>query len=95
MLQIFQTLSHSQAAKECQFSVNKEVFMSNLKEVNMTAIHLIHDSIVAKHTKISVFVIIKDWLTSFNHASNKYKMHLLDKSKEDERLGKGKVYKKN
>ena len=41
-------------------------------------------TIFAKQTKISDFVITEDLLTSCNQVSNKYRMHLVDKSKEAE-----------
>ena len=56
----------------------------NLREVNMIAVHLICDSILTKQIKISDFVVAEDLLTSCSHAGNKYKVHLLGKSKEAE-----------
>ena len=50
----------------------------------MIAVHLICDSILTKQIKISDFVVTEDLLTSCSHASNKYRVHLLGKSKEAE-----------
>ena len=72
-LKILLTLSHGKAAIESGFSANKEVLLPNLKEVNMTKIHLIHDYIWARKARISDFVITEDLLSSCNLASNKYK----------------------
>ena len=44
-LKILLIFLNGQAATECGFSVNKEVLAPNLKKVNMTAIHHIHDFI--------------------------------------------------
>ena len=81
-LKLLLTMSHGQAAVERGFSVNKEVLAPNLKEVSLTAIRLIHDSMLAQQTKVADFVITEDLLKSCSHASNKYKMHLMDQSKQ-------------
>ena len=52
----------------------------------MVAIHLVHHSILMKQTKKSDFVITEDL-----HISCKYKMHLIDKSKETEKTRKRKT----
>ena len=46
-LQLLLTLSHSQAAVERGFSVNKEVLAPNMQEVSLQAIRLIHSSMLA------------------------------------------------
>ena len=45
-LQLLLTLSHSQAAVERGFSVNKEVLAPNMQEESLQAIRLIHSSMV-------------------------------------------------
>ena len=93
------TLSHGQAAVERGFSVNKEVLAPNLKAVSVTALHLIHDTISEGQIEIGDYIITNELLTSCSHASNRYRMCLMKRQKEDQepekKLGKGKLFKKN
>ena len=88
-LQLLLTLSHSQAAVERGFSVNKEVLAPNMQEVSLQAIRLIHSSMLAQETSVADFVISEELLSSCNHASNRYKMYLMDKQREKEDKEKG------
>ena len=88
-LQLLLTLSHSQAAVERGFSVNKEVLAPNMQEVSLQAIRLIHSSMLAQETSVTDFVISEELLSSCNHASNQYKMYLMDKQHEKEDNEKG------
>ena len=78
--------------------MNKNVLAPNLKVLSLTALHLIHDSISARQINITDYIITNEFLTSCSHASNRYKMYLMEKNKEDkepEKLGKGKLFKKS
>ena len=88
-LQLLLTLSHIQAAVERGFSVNKEVLAPNMQEVSLQAIRLIHSSMLAQETSVADFVISEELLSSCNHASNRYKMYLMDKQREKEDKEKG------
>ena len=61
-----QLLSHSQAAAESGFSVNKEVLAPNMQEVSLQAIRLIHSSMLAQETSVADFVISEELLSSCN-----------------------------
>ena len=87
-LQFLLTLSHSQAAVERGFSVNKEVLTPNLQEMSLRAIRLVYSSLKAEKMKVADFPISEKLLTSCNHASNRYRMHLMEKSAEKEKTGK-------
>ena len=65
-LQLLLTLSHSQAAVERGFSVNKEVLAPNMQEVSLQAIRLIHSSMLAQETSVADFVISEELLSSCN-----------------------------
>ena len=98
-IQLLLTLSHGQAAVERGFSVNKEVLAPNLKAVSLTALRLIHDTISEGQIEIGDYIITNELLTSCSHASNRYRMYLMERQKEDQepekKLGKGKLFKKN
>ena len=66
-LQLLLTLSHSQAAVERGFSVNKEVLAPNMQEESLQAIRLIHSSMLAQ-ISVADFVIPEKLLSSCNHA---------------------------
>ena len=83
-IQLLLTLSHVQAAVERGFSVNKEVLAPNLKAVSLTALHLIHDTISEGQIEIGDYIITDELLTSCSHASNRYRMHLMERQKEDQ-----------
>ena len=51
------TMSHGKAATKYWFLVNKEILAPNLKESNMTAIHVIHDSMLAKQSKVKICLL--------------------------------------
>ena len=82
MVNFLLTLSYSQAAVQRAFSINKEAFALNLKEDSLKTIHLVHDTILAEQTEIAEFVATDELLTSCSHASNRYKMYLMNKDKE-------------
>ena len=63
--------------------MNKDVLAPNLKALSLTALHLIHDSISAGQIEIADYIITDELLTSCSHASNRYKMYLMGKNKED------------
>ena len=88
-LQILLTLSHSQAAVERGFSVNKEVLAPNMQEMNLKAIRLVHSSVASLKIKTSDFTVTDKLLKSCSHASNKYKMYLMEKKAEKEKTDMG------
>ena len=88
-LQILLTLSHSQAAVERGFSVNKEVLAPNMQEMNLKAIRLVHSSVASLKIKTSDFIVTDKLLKSCSHASNKYKMYLMEKKAEKEKTDMG------
>ena len=67
--------------------MNKEVLAQNMHEVGMTEICLIHSAMLAADTKVVDFTITEELLTSCNHASNRYRMYLMDKTEEEETEG--------
>ena len=83
-IQLLLTLSHGQAAVERGFSVNKEVLAPNLKAVSLTALHLIHDTISEGQIGIGDYIITDELLTSCSHSSNRYRMYLMERQKEDQ-----------
>ena len=84
MIQLLLTLSRGQTAVQKGFSVNKDVLAPNLKALSLTALHLIHESISAGQIEIADYIITDELLTSFRHASNRYKIYLMEKNKEDQ-----------
>ena len=86
-MQLLLTLSHGQAMVERGFSVNKEVLSPNLQELSLQAIRLVHSSVLAQ--KVADFIITEALLSSCNHASNRYNMHLMEKKEEKEKTEKG------
>ena len=60
-----------------------------MQEVSLQAIRLIHSSMLAQETSVADFVISEELLSSCNHASNQYKMYLMDKQREKEDNEKG------
>ena len=99
IIQLLLTLTHGQAAAERGFSVNKDILAPNLKALSLTALCLIHDSIPAGQIEIADCIITDELLTSCSHASNRYKMYLMEiKTKKIRNLkksGKGKLFKKS
>ena len=90
IMKILLTLSHRQAAVERGFSVNKEVPNPNLQEISLREIRLIYSSLSTEKTKLTEFHISEELLFSCNHASNRYKMHMIEKKTEKEDKVKGK-----
>ena len=88
-LQLLLTLSHSQAAVERGFSVNKEVLAPNMQEESLQAIRLIHSSMLAQKISVADFVIPEKLLSSCNHASNRYRIYLLEKKTDKEETERG------
>ena len=83
-IQLLLTMSHSQAAVERGFSVNKDVLAPNLKAVSLTALHLIHDSISEGQIEIGDYIITDKLLTSCSHATNRYRMYLMERREDQE-----------
>ena len=90
-------MSHGQVAVERGFSVNKDVFAPNLKAVSLTALHLIHDTISEGQIEIGDYIITDELFKSCSHASNRYRMYLMERqeNQKPEKLGKGELFKKN
>ena len=88
-MQLLLTLSHGQAMVERGFSVNKEVLTPNLQALSLQAIRLVHSSVLAQNIKVADFIITEALLSSCNHASNRYNMHLMEKKEEKEKTEKG------
>ena len=88
-LQLLLTLSHSQAAVERGFSVNKEVLAPNMQEESLQAIRLIHSSMLVQKISVADFVIPEKLLSSCNHASNGYRIYLLEKKTDKEETERG------
>ena len=88
-LQLLLTLSHSQAAVERGFSVNKEVLVPNMQEESLQAIRLIHSSMLVQKISVADFVIPEKLLSSCNHASNWYRIYLLEKKTDKEETERG------
>ena len=80
-IQLLLTVSHGQAAVERGFSVSKDVLAPNLKVVSLTALPLIHDTISEGQIEIGDYIITDELLTSCSHASNRYRMYLIERSK--------------
>ena len=80
-MQLLLTLSHGQATVERGCSVNKEVLTPNLQELSLQAIRLIHSSVLAQNIKVTDFIITEALLSSCNHTSNRYNMHLMGKKR--------------
>ena len=81
-LRILLKLSNGQAAVERGFSINKKVLAPNLQEMSLKALRLIHSSLSSKKIKVADFQISEELLSSCNHASNRYKMFLMEKRTE-------------
>ena len=78
------TMSHGQSAVERGFSVSKDVLAANLKAVSLTALCLIHDTISEGQIEIGDYLITDELLTSCSHASNRYRMYLMERQKENQ-----------
>ena len=68
-------LSHCQAAVERGFSVNKEVLAPNIEEISLTAIRLVHSSVLAEKSRWQILSINEELLCSC-----RYRMNLMDKN---------------
>ena len=88
-LQLLLTLSHSQAAVERGFSVNKEVLAPNMQEESLQAIRLIHSCMLAQKISVADFVIPEKLLSSCYHAWNWYRIYLLEKKTDKEETETG------
>ena len=84
------TLSYRQAAVERGFFVNKEVLNPNIQEMSLRAIRLNNSSLSTVKTKLAEFHSSEELLFSCNHASNRYKMHMMEKKTEKEDKVRGK-----
>ena len=71
-----------QATVERGFSVNKDILALNIIALSLTALCLIHDSISAGQIEIADCIITDELLTSCSHASNRYKMYLMENTKK-------------
>ena len=78
------TLSHGQAAVERGFSVNKDILAPNLKTLSLTSIRLIHDTISTKEINIADYIITDELHKSCSHASNRYKMYMMERQTKDQ-----------
>ena len=83
-VQLLLTLSHGQAAVERGFSVNKDILAPNLKTLSLTSIHLIHDTISTKEINIADYIITDELRKSCSHASNRYKMYMMERQTKDQ-----------
>ena len=83
-IQLLLTISHGQATVKREFSVNKDVLAPNLKSVNLTALCLIHDTISEGQIEIDDYIITDELLTSCSDASNRYRMYVMERQKEDQ-----------
>ena len=54
----------------------------NLQEESWKALRLVHSSMVAQECSVADFVISEELLKSCAHASNRYKLYLVEKSAE-------------
>ena len=84
------TLSHGQVSIDREFSVNKFMFETNMKEELIVARKLIRDHMLAHSLSPESFVIIKPLITSCPNAHKKYKEHLesVKNAKEQEKVSK-------
>ena len=84
------TLSHGQVSIDREFSVNKFMLETNMKEELIVARKLIRDHMLAHSLSPESFVIIKPLITSCPNAHKKYKGHLesVKNAKEQEKVSK-------
>ena len=82
-VQLLLTLSHGQAAVERGFSVNKDILAPNLKTLSLTSIRLIH-TISTKEINIADYIITDELRKSCSHASNRYKMYMMERQTKDQ-----------
>ena len=64
--------------------VEKDMLESNLGEVSLVARRLVHDAVSASGIDISKFEVSNELLKACSQSHNKYRMHLLDKEKDNE-----------
>ena len=83
-VQLLLTLSHGQAAVERGFSVNKDILAPNLKTLSLTSVRLIHDIISTKEINIADYIITDELCKSCSHASNRYKMYMMERQTKDQ-----------
>ena len=83
------------ATADRRFSVMK-VLTPNIKEISLTAIRLAHSSMLEEKMQVADSVF-NELLSSCSHASNRYRMYLMDKNTEKEIMKgrKRRHYKKN
>ena len=72
------------------FLSTKKFSPQNLQEMSVRAIRLIYSSLSTEKTKLAEFHISEELLFSCNHASNRYKMDMIEKKIEKEDKVKGK-----
>ena len=77
-------MSHGQAAVERGFSVNKDILAPNLKTLSLTYICLFHDTISTKEINIADYIITDELRKSCSHASNGYKMYMMERQTKDQ-----------
>ena len=80
-------MCHGQAALR-GFSVSKEVHVSNIQEIRPTAIQLVSSSLLAEKMQVADFVIKEELLSFCCHASNRYRMYLMDRNTENKETAK-------
>ena len=86
-------MSHGQAAVERGFSVNKDILAPNLKTLSLTSIRLIHDTISTKEINIADYIITDELRKSCSHASNRYKMYMMERQTKDQEPEKVRIRK--
>ena len=60
-----------------------------MQEMNLKAIRLVHSSVASLKIKTSDFSVTDKLLKSCSHASNQYKMYLMEKKAEKEKTDMG------
>ena len=78
------SVSWSSCSRERVFSQQRKFLAPNLKAVSLTALRLIHDTISEGQIEIGDYIITNELLTSCSHASNRYRMYLMERQKEDQ-----------
>ena len=82
-------LSHGKAIVERGFSVSKEVLEPNFQEMSLRALRLVYSALSAKKNNVADFQISEELLPSCNHASNRYKILLVETRTKKEHTVRG------
>ena len=78
------TFSHGQSSVECQFTINKQFSIENLKEKSLIALRRVTDHISASEEIPKEVQITRDMLHYFKDAKRKYKEELCQQRQEKE-----------